>query len=379
MIRYRRRISEPAFPAVNYSIAVDESASLAPEDMKAEKAAAARIALGDVSSSSHATVFGFAAAESDAQRAVDPVCPRTTLDAAGRETVRTSSDKLRGRTKNKGTGTDFPSAIRQGVPRPHHRYRPLPAPRAVPAHRRKAGRPGQPQVRRPRAPQGRGRTAADAGARERRRPARTDLAARLRTRPGQGATRPDRRRIQKGCVELPSARPSAGQGLAKDVGPMLEKIFAAAHCLRHEQGPSKRPPATLEIGISPLATVGSIVVDKGDPQVKITYLDPNGHQVPTTGTYRKSGFELAGGSGTVEALKIVDPVPGTWRVKAGAGPPLPARRRQRAVAGRVARRHHHGPTVPAGRRKGHGDHAPADPRGLRDQGRARLRGAARPQ
>lgn len=99
---------------------------------------------------------------------------------------------------------------------------------------------------------------------------------------------------------------------------MLEKIFAAAHCLRHEQGPSKRPPATLEIGISPLATVGSIVVDKGDPQVKITYLDPNGHQVPTTGTYRKSGFELAGGSGTVEALKIVDPVPGTWRVKAEA-------------------------------------------------------------
>lgn len=52
--------------------------------------------------------------------------------------------------------------------------------------------------------------------------------------------------------------------------------------------------------------------------MKITYLDPNGHQVPTTGTYRKSGFELAGGSGTVEALKIVDPVPGTWRVKAEA-------------------------------------------------------------
>ncbi|MER5944300.1 VWA domain-containing protein, partial [Streptomyces sp. NPDC001928] len=54
---------ESGSPAVNYAVAVDESASLAPEDMRAEKAAAKRIALGDVSSSSQVTVFGFAAAE----------------------------------------------------------------------------------------------------------------------------------------------------------------------------------------------------------------------------------------------------------------------------------------------------------------------------
>ncbi len=107
--------SVPAFPAVNYAVAVDESASLSPEDMKAEKAAAARIALGDVSSDSHVTVFGFAAAESGDQRAVDPVCPRTGLDAAGRETIGACVGKLHSRTKDEGTGTDFPSAIRQGV------------------------------------------------------------------------------------------------------------------------------------------------------------------------------------------------------------------------------------------------------------------------
>ncbi|MER5804435.1 MULTISPECIES: VWA domain-containing protein [Streptomyces] len=312
--------SEPAFPAVNYSIAVDESASLAPEDMKAEKAAAARIALGDVSSSSHATVFGFAAAESDAQRAVDPVCPRTTLDAAGRETVGTCVDKLRGRTKNEGTGTDFPSAIRQGVHDLTTGTDPS-QPRVLflltdgkldvqdspkygdPAHRK------------------------DEGEQQLTQELENAAAQHVQIWPLGFGPDPDKAQLdriaaggyQKGCVELPSARPSAGKvSGAKDVGPVLEKIFAAAHCLRHEQGPSKRPPATLEIGISPLATVGSIVVDKGDPQVKITYLDPNGHQVPTTGTYRKSGFELAGGSGTVEALKIVDPVPGTWRVKAEA-------------------------------------------------------------
>ncbi|MDX5575810.1 hypothetical protein [Streptomyces sp. ID01-9D] len=105
----------PAFASVNYAVAVDQSASLAPEDIKAEKAAAARIALGDVSATSHITVFGFAAAESADQRAVDPACPRTRLDAAGRESIGGCVDKLRSRKKSEGTGTDFPSAIRQGV------------------------------------------------------------------------------------------------------------------------------------------------------------------------------------------------------------------------------------------------------------------------
>ncbi|MFF2133699.1 CHAT domain-containing protein [Streptomyces olivochromogenes] len=299
---------------------MDESASLAPEDMKAEKAAAKRIALGDVSSSSHATVFGFAAAESDAQRAVDPVCPRTTLDAAGRETIGTCVDKLRGRTKNEGTGTDFPSAIRQGV------------------HDLTTGTdPSQPRVLFlltdgkldvQDSPKYGERAKREAEGERQLTEALKDAAAQnVQIWPLGFGSDPDKKQLdriaaggyQKGCVKLPAATPKAYKvSGAKDVGSTLEKIFAAAHCLRYEEGPSKRPPATLEIGISPLATVGSIVVDKGDPEVKITYLDPNGHQVPTTGTYRKSGFELAGGSGTVEALKIVDPVPGTWRVKAEA-------------------------------------------------------------
>ncbi|MEJ8671219.1 hypothetical protein WKI71_31020 [Streptomyces sp. MS1.AVA.1] len=64
--------------------------------------------------------------------------------------------------------------------------------------------------------------------------------------------------------------------------------------------------------------MGSIVVDKGDPEVRISYIDPSGDKVPTSGTYKKSRFELAGGTGPVEALKIVDPLPGTWKVKAEA-------------------------------------------------------------
>ncbi|MFI7408108.1 VWA domain-containing protein [Streptomyces sp. NPDC049627] len=314
--------SEPAFPAVNYAVAVDESASLAPEDMKAEKAAAQRIALGDVSSSSQVTVFGFAAAENDDQRAVDPVCARTTLDAAGRETIGSCVDKLRSRKKSEGTGTDLPSAIRQGV---HDLTDGSDAsvPRVLflltdgkmdvedspkygdPAHR------------------------AAEGERQLKEALKDAAEQNVQIWPLGFGPAPDRKQLdqiaaggyRKGCVALPSATPRAHKvSGAKDVGTTLEKIFAAAHCQRHEPGPApQRPPSTQEIGISPLATVGSIVVDKGDPEVKITYIDPAGHEITdTSGTYKKSRFELAGGTSTVEALKIVDPLPGTWKVKAEA-------------------------------------------------------------
>ncbi|ARF58148.1 choice-of-anchor X domain-containing protein [Streptomyces gilvosporeus] len=312
--------SAPAFKAVNYAVAVDESASLAPEDMRAEKAAAARIAVGDVSSSSHVTVFGFAAAESADQRAVDPVCPRTTLDAAGRESIGGCVGKLRSRRKNEGTGTDFPSAIRQGVHELSTGTDPS-TPRVLflltDGEMDVTGSPqyGDPAHRK------------DEGQRQLDLELKDAAAHGVQIWPLGFGPAPDKAQLdhmaaggyQKGCVELPSARPQADKvSGAKDVGPVLEKIFAAAHCLRYDQGTSQRPPATLEVGISPLATVGSIVVDKSDPAVSITYFDPSGHQVPTSGTSHKSHFELAGADDAVEALKITDPVPGVWKVKAEA-------------------------------------------------------------
>ncbi|MGW1712145.1 VWA domain-containing protein [Streptomyces sp. NPDC002156] len=313
--------TEPAFPAVNYAVAVDESASLADADMAAEKAAAARIALGDVSSSSHVTVFGFAAAEGGGQSAVDPVCPRTTLDAAGRETIGACVGKLRKREAGEGTGTDFPSAIRQGVHELTNGTDPS-EPRVLflltdgimevedspkygdPAHRKAEGERQLTLALKDAAEQG------------------------VQIWPLGFGPKPDEKQLariaaggyQKGCVELPSAKPKAELvGGSEKVGTTLERIFAAAHCMRHEEGPApKRPPTTFEIGISPLATVGSIVVDKGDPEVRITYTDPAGDKVPTSGTHKNSRFELAGGTGTVEALKITDPLPGVWRVRAEA-------------------------------------------------------------
>ncbi|MEW2069804.1 VWA domain-containing protein [Streptomyces sp. NPDC007346] len=307
---------KPTSTAVNYAVAVDQSASLAPEDIKAEKAAAARIALGGVSAASHITVFGFAAAESADQRAVDPVCPRTKLDAAGRESIGACVDKLRSRKKDEGTGTDFPTAIRQGVHDLSSGTDPS-VPRVLflltdgkmdvsgsdkygdEAHREAEGE------------------------RQLKVELKNAAAKNVQIWPLGFGSAPDKAQLdrmaaggyQKGCVDLPSAKPTARKvSGAKDVGPALERIFAAAHCMRYGPGPSKRPPAVLPITISPLATVGSIVVDKGDAEVSVTYIDPLGNKVPTTGKFNDSVFELAGGGSTVEALKIIDPVPGVWKV-----------------------------------------------------------------
>lgn len=312
--------SEPASAAVNYAVGVDESASLAPADMKAEKAAAARIAIGDVSETSNVTVFGFAAAETGDQRAVDPVCPRTQLDAAGRESIGGCVGKLRSRKADEGTGTDFPSAIRQGVHDLSTGTDPS-VPRVL-----FLLTDGRMDVTDSEKYGGEAHRAAE-GERQLTAALKEAAAQQVQVWPLGFGSAPDKAQLdriaaggyRKGCVELPSARPKAGKvSGAKDVGPMLEKIFASAHCLRYSRGPSDRPPTTLEIGVSPLATVGSIVVDKGDPEVTATYFDPSGHKVPTSGTYRSSEFELAGAGGTVEALKITDPVPGVWKVKVEA-------------------------------------------------------------
>lgn len=308
--------AKPAVTAVNYAVAVDQSASLAPEDITAEKAAAHRIALGDVSADSHITVFGFAAARTKDQSAVDPACPRTRLDAAGRESIGACVEKLRSRKESEGTGTDFPTAIRQGVHELSSATDPA-VPRVL-----FLLTDGKLDV-----------TDSDKYGDEPHRQAEGErqLAVELKNAAAKNVqiwplgfgSAPDKAQLdrmaaggyQKGCVDLPSAKPTARKvSGAKDVGPALERVFAAAHCLRHEPGPSKRPPAVLPITISPLATVGSIVVDKGDPEVTVTYIDPRGDTVPTTGEFNGSVFELAGGGSTVEALKIIDPVPGVWKV-----------------------------------------------------------------
>lgn len=324
--------SERQLPAVNFAVAVDESGSISSDDMEAEKAAAKQIVLGEVSAASQATVFGFASGDQADQRAVDLPCRRrTTLDAAGRETLGECVDKLRSRREGQGSGTDLAGAIRQGVQaltggnedsQPRVLLLLTDGQMDVGDSPQYGGDPAQRQAE---------------GRRQLQLAVSEAAEQKVQIWPLGFGPSPDRGQLEriatggyrKGCAELPSATPkSLIVSGADGLGRTLQRIFAAAHCLRHEEGPGERPPATLDVDISPLATVGSIVVDKGSPQVKITYIDPRGDEIPSSGMYKGSSFDRAGSGGSVEALRIYDPVPGTWKVKAEA----PEGHRSRPVA-----------------------------------------------
>ncbi|MFD0429697.1 vWA domain-containing protein [Streptomyces zhihengii] len=357
---------KPAFTSVNYAVAVDESASLSDADMAAEKAAAKRIALGDVSASSRVTVFGFAAAEAEGQSAVDPVCPRTTLDAAGRRTIGDCVGKLRKRTEKEGTGTDFPSAIRQGVHELTTGTDPS-VPRVLflltdgvmdvsgsakygdESHRKEEG--------------------------ERQLTAALESAAAndVQIWPLGFGSAPDKAQLdriaaggyQKGCVDLPSARPTADvvTSGAKDLGPKLEKVFAAAHCLRYQPGPEGGAPG--HAGDRHLAPRdrrqhrGRQGRRRGGHHLRrpLRQAGPDHGEGPGLGV--RTGRRRGHRGGPADHRPAARRLEGEGRGARGA--PFAARRRQRAVAGRTARRDHHGPAVAAGGPEGHGHHAPPDP------------------
>ncbi|MGW6912658.1 VWA domain-containing protein [Kitasatospora sp. NPDC054939] len=305
-----------AIGPVNYAVAVDESGSLEPADLERERAAAVRIALGELHPASTVGIFGFASADRPGQHPVDEVCPPTVLDAAGRDRIGVCAAGLHSRTPAEGQGTDFPSAVLQGVSRLTTSTDPA-VPRVLflltdgkldvkdspaygdPSHRVAAGE----------------KALAEALAAAR--------AARVQIWPLGFGAEPDRAALdrmaaggfQEGCVSLPGATPRAS--VVKDsgeVGAALEAAFAAAHCLRTEGVKTGRPPVDLPVRISPLATVGSIVVDKGDPLVKATYFDPGGREITGPGSDPDSSFEFSGRDKAVESLRITDPMPGTWRV-----------------------------------------------------------------
>lgn len=310
--------AEASDTPVDYAVAVDESASLGPGELAREKDAVTAIAGSDPSPRSRMVVYGFADARTETQSPVDEVCPMRELDAVGREQIGECAGDLSERTAQEGSGTDFISAVRQGVTRLKEA--------------RDTGRPrvlflltdGYLDVK----DSYRYRGLDD---RTRDEQAAADLADALREAAdakvqiwplGFGGD-VDRESLdamaaggyRDGCRDLPQTTPKAQVVSAEGVGPALESAFAAARCLYREPGSRSRPPGDLTVRVSPLATEGTIVVSKGDPQVTATYYDPEGHQVAASGDGDgESSFELTGRGKAVESLRITRPLAGQWRV-----------------------------------------------------------------
>ncbi|WP_330347541.1 vWA domain-containing protein [Streptomyces sp. NBC_00582] len=305
---------------VELAVAVDESGSLRASDVERERDAAGRIAVGEISEKSRLTVLGFASADNDEQSPVDEVCPTTELDPVAREKAGECIDRLARREKGTGTGTDFPAVIRQAVTRlgEHTGDRPRILFLLTDGKLDVADSPAYGADEESRAKN---------GAQELTKALAEAARAKVQIWPLGFGDAIDEKALaamaaggyRGGCVDLPAARPRAA--VVPDsttLGNAVQRAFAGARCLVTDPPVEDTPPADISLRLSPLATLATVVVSKGDPAVKATYYDPRGRKVEPGTRADGSTFQLAGAGGEVESLRITDPRPGTWRVRLDA-------------------------------------------------------------
>ncbi|MBQ0983595.1 VWA domain-containing protein [Streptomyces sp. F63] len=319
---------------IDFAVVVDQSKSLSADDLAREVEAAALIAQGEISERSRAAVIGFGSSEKRGQSAVREVCRLTVADAVGRNHLSDCVKQLSRRdARRMGPGTDFPAALRQALDRLTEDGEPA-TPKVVflltDGRLDVSDSPAYGDDPKSRTEEAEGQLAEQL-ARAREESVQIwplgfgDVDRKMLTGMAAGGYR-------NGCADLPSARPRMRvlDGSA-EIGKALQETFAAARCARVAQGTVGRPPADLTVTIPEIATDGSITVSKHDPKVTATYYDPRGRKVPTRGSFDGSVFEATGQNGPVEALRVKNPRPGTWRVHLEA----PEGHRDREVAVRA--------------------------------------------
>ncbi|WP_416971241.1 VWA domain-containing protein [Streptomyces sp. 4F14] len=316
----------PAAPApasdrpVHYVVAVDQSASLAPTDVDREREAVGAIAVSEPSNSSTLEVLGFASAEEPGQTAVDKVCPARALDALAREKTADCARQLRRREQSEGAGTDFIEVIRQAVA--DLRTAPDADPRVL-----FLMTDGVLEVKDSLKYRNLdARTAKDAAEKDLADAFAEAAAAKVQIWP-LGFGKADEGALkemaaagyQAGCANLKDARPRPH--MADDpqqISGALQDAFATARCYYRDESGSQRPPGDLDVRISPLATEGTIVVEKGDPAVTVAYYDPRGRRIEPGTRDADSTYAFAGQGAATESLRITRPLPGSWRVELDA-------------------------------------------------------------
>ncbi|MFJ5095591.1 VWA domain-containing protein [Streptomyces sp. NPDC088557] len=320
----------PAAPAdgpdpIDFAVVVDQSASLADEDLARETEAAALIGQGEISERSRATVIGFGSSEKPGQSPVREVCPLTAVDAAGRQQlsgcVQLLNDRDPART---GPGTDFPAAVRHAVTRLTEGRAPT-GPAGTPAVPKVVFLLTDGRLDVADSPEyGTDRDSRQAnGARRLTEELARARAAGVQIWPLGFGGEIDRAALtamaeggyRGACSGIPGSVPRMRVvGTSAGIDTALQETFAAARCARIAHGTVGKPPADLTVTIPPIATDGSLTVAKHDPKVRVTYYDPAGRKVPARGELDGSVFEVSGQNGPVEALRVTDPLPGRWRV-----------------------------------------------------------------
>jgi hypothetical protein len=306
-------------PPIRAVILVDESGSLSDADVAREKDAAQILALANLSPTSQVAVYGFGS--SGGSPAVDQACPLTDVGPAHQQDLVTCIGSLHRRTPAEGNDTDHVAALTQalsvlGGPDTDGQtklvflltdgrldvsnspeYGPDAATRAITARTRLAERLAAANLAGVQIwPLGFG-SALDSAA-------LADFAAKG-GRPTCSTAAPQ-----------PTSRVVTS---SDDVAAALFAALGAATCAQTSDFQTRTleggSQTELSVSIPEISTDGVIAVLKGDPRVTVTYLDPNGHQVPRSGTSDGSVFTASQTTGTVETLRIQNPRPGPWTVR----------------------------------------------------------------
>ncbi|GAA1985938.1 hypothetical protein GCM10009799_09250 [Nocardiopsis rhodophaea] len=125
---------------------------------------------------------------------------------------------------------------------------------------------------------------------------------------------------QQTCNDMDVATPSARVvDSSAEVVRSLQEALAAASCAGLSPPDSESLPggrtAELTVDIPVIATEGALTVTKNNPAITVEYVDPQGEVVPSQGDHDGAEFSRSGENSAVEVLRIVDPRPGTWKVR----------------------------------------------------------------
>lgn len=311
-VRVTAQEQPPTLPALQVVVLVDESGSIAQEDLVREKEAARTIAFSVLAPGSIVSVAGFGSADEEGQSAVDVVCPPTKLDSAQqRDQLATCIGGLRKRADGEGAGTDHAAALQQalsyvkgGGPEKKIVFLLTDGKLDVSG----SGQYGEPSRR---------NTVGAASAQEAL--AELDKAGAQVWPLGFGAVDVE---ALRGFARGKSCTPSAPNPREKVV-PSAELLaavfeaFSAASCVVIP--PPKRGDVPkggsleLTVDIPAVASDASIVVYKRDPRVQVEYRAPNASEpAPRAGG---SKFEFAGQTTETESVLITDPEPGKWTIR----------------------------------------------------------------
>jgi hypothetical protein len=127
---------------------------------------------------------------------------------------------------------------------------------------------------------------------------------------------------QHACDSRPASKPRAiiVQDSARAIS-ALDTLYAAATCSGLTSGGSTHVPPgqtrVLSVSIPPIASGGAISVNKGNPDIQVQFIAPDGTEV-TGGKLGGASFVRSGEDTAVEVLRIANPPAGTWKVRVTA-------------------------------------------------------------